>query len=525
MPQPLIEPSREKAGSPPRTEYYSDAFRSEISYVWGNTQFAPQITSMCLFRALATCVKRGQKHVAASRRLLSHYLSEYKAGKARDYINTMYKQLPVSTDIVRKYISNTCTLYKWAPTRTFGKNGSEDEIFQPVYEEYKVNRVLRRLHRVGRVVNTPAIRPIVRGQMLEFEILTPDNYRVELKGGSGRQVEAIWYPVSLPQPDGSCKLVLRRMTATKIEDRDKDDPKKIIASVDNEWGEIHFAFLHLEEDDDFYGGGENDLLELRMEGNGQRLAANTSVKYDGHSIMIATNILDEPDDEDEDEEVSLPPGAVISRQGVTQGEDMPVPPSVQFVGGSAQYGEIDDLRRKRQHEGLRNKGIPEYSLDENPGLPPSGAAMEVANRELDDVKEEDSEALVMVERDLKRKIALAINEAPVIVGEALVTGLPVNKILSVEYARDRVVLEPIDEWDLDKEKLDKDVISVVDFVEEHGRYGRRPSDEEAITYIRQNRKLRQRALVDNDDDLTMPASATPPVPQHDGTPTEEPEEE
>lgn len=457
--------------TPTKREYAVDAFRADIAYVWEKTPFAGEIESMCLFRAIACSYKRSPVNVKLSRRLLFHYLTEFRAAEETDLINLMYKQLPVS-NYIGKYIQNVCTAYKLAPKRSFGEKGNEDEIFTPIYEKARINRGFRRAHSLARLLNCVAVRPVVRKEKLYTDILTPDLFRVELDEDG--EPAAVWYPIIVK---GS--TVLRRWTPEHIFDLDREDPRKVLHQEANPYGVLPFVFIRFQEEEDWYGGGDFDLVEQRMEANAQRFYANLSSKYESHGIMVGKNLGFKAGDEP-----SLPPGALINQNGLTGDPDGELPPSIEFISPQGQYMEVDQLRRDRVHETLRMKGVPNSMLNENTGLYPSGAAMMSERMELNDVKEEDTESLRVAEAEFKLLVAIVLNAD---MGE----NLPENDAISIDYQREPVVMEPKDEYELELKKVTDYVRPLTDLVNRYS--GQQMTDAEAVKFYRKNRELWEKA--------------------------------
>lgn len=489
-----------------QSEYAVDAFRAELDYVWGATKFALQVPEMCQARAIACSIKENPINLARSRRLLFHYLSECKKDRDDSLINIFYKQLPIDDAGISKYLSNVCTLYNKPPQRSHGEKGSEDKLFVPVYEAFTVDLYYQMAHEWTRSGGIIAMRPVIRLNELTFDILTRDLFNVVTHPDDPHKAIEVWYPETV---NGELQLV--KMTDRVIEYRRRDDPEKLIKSIPNDWGEIQFVFVRRRIEEDFYGGGDFKLVEQRMEANSQRWYANLSSKFDSHGIIIATNTAEhDEDEEDEDGDIRITPGTIISRNGISNGgADDEAPPDVKIINGSGQYNEVDSLRKGRIHEGLRSRGVPQSNLDENPGVAPSGEARKAERAELDSAREKDVAYLTKMEKAMKRKIALAINDAPVMIDGKLVKNLPVNDKLTLQFRREPVLMAPKDQLEHMTALVDEDIISIAAIINEFGSEGQ-VDDTKAIEIIRRNRETRKRAEVDSDEEFDAKKNQPPP---------------
>lgn len=457
---------------PQYQEYYADAFRSEMQVVWQGTKFdsRAEIEQMCQFRALACSFKRSVLNVRRSRRLLYHYLTEFKVDQETDIINLMYKQLPVQS-FVGKYLHNVCTNYKYPPRRQFGEKGAQNDDFKEIYDDARINGRFRYAHALARLMNVVAVRPVIRKDKLAVDILTPDLFRVETDPDDVHTATAIWYPITK-----GTDLLLIRWTDDVIETY-QPGKSRPIDTEDNPYGEIPFCFLRLQEEEDFYGGGDNDLLEARMEANAMRFYANLSNKYESNGILLLTNT-----DIEDPSKVSIGPGTVLVKNGITNEAESELDPKGEFVSPAGQYTETDQLRRDRLTELLRLKGLPNSSLTDNPGLPLSGAARIAERMELTDIREEDGDALSLMEACFKQKMAIVWNTD-------MGGNLPVDEVISVVYQKERVILEPKDEYTMDMTLVSDFVTPVTEFVNKYSSVESEMTDDEVVDYVTKNRDL------------------------------------
>lgn len=455
-------------------EYFTDAFRAEMQTVWYGTPYMAvnELENLCHFRALACCYKRSTINVKRSRRLLFQYLSEFQKKHDTDLINVLYKQLPVAS-FAHKYLSNICTNYKYLPRRRFGENGSQDEEFKPHYERH-INKAFREAHQLARLMNIVAVRPIVWNGELAVRLLTPDHFRVETSAEDGMTPVAIWYPVT--NDEGICQI--KRWTADVIETLEGG---KVVGTDDNPYGELPYTFLRLTEGEDFYGGGDHDILEQRMEANAMRFHANLSSKYDTRSIMLLINTGIDATKQ------ALGPGAVITKDNVSADPTGEVEPRGEFFSPNGQYEQIDTLRRERRNELLRDRGIPNSSLTDQPGVSLSGASRIAERIELNDAREEDSDALAIMEAEFKRLAAVVLNKD-------LGLKLTVDNVISVSFQHEPVILEPKDEFTLEMTLVENFINPLTDLVNKFSNVENEMSDDDVRVYMNKNKALYEEIL-------------------------------
>lgn len=482
----------------PDRQYSFDAFGARMMAIWGQTPYRSQVRELAFYRALTCYYRKGYQDIQDRRRLLYYYLwNEFSTESSEDALRRLAHQLPIQS-IIPKALRNLCIAYSTPPSRRFGTESDPDlynDSFQHVYDELAFDRYAQDIYRLAKLCNTVAVRPWLHpmtGEM-RLQVLTPDVYRVEVV--RGEPVE-LWYETTY-----AGETAIRVWNAKESYLRSTEG-QRIKSSVDvlgqdtefpNRYGRLPYAFLSIEPslNEDPYGGSMYDLLEYNLRANKADFSADVGRTMNAFGVWVATNT------EMNEKNLAITPDKIIVADGVTYGEGQELPPEIEHVVGSGMFGDVREDARRTVRDGLRLTGLPASLTDEEAGMPQSGISRVIERTEL--LEQRDADKLILKEWEAQFADLLSV----VARTDGYDVDLPDPEQLwfGIDYAEERVFLEPSAEYDLQRRKAENGDSSL----EEYARrvMGVDEADEEAIAeMIRQRRKIWKEAQKTEQDDVS-----------------------
>ncbi len=446
------------------------AFALSFSVIWGATPLSNEVNNLAYFRALTCFIGSEYDDLEDRRKLMYQYLSnDFATDSEDDTINQLYRVIPIE-EFVNRVLRNLCGLYSKAPNRKFDVSNSN---IDDAYKNADVNSSLRYAHKIAKLCNTALVMPVVRDFKIEIDVLPPDLFRVVTDKKDHRKITELWIPVNLPDAAGNPVYTFKVWTDKTY--RVLDAEGREISSEANKYGIIPACFLQFTHSrTDFYGGGLWELLFAVLDDNKLCFLANNDVVYSAFSVWIATNFGKE--------NIKLAPNRLLRVDKVTSGEGFEVAPSLDSVGGNGIFPNIDDLRDRRYKIAMRKMGLPESLISANPGLAPSGVAMQIDRMELLDLRSEDAGTFTKFENDFYPVFAKIVNKD-------LGLGLPETCSVGIDYIEDAEYIEPAVEQANTLAQFEYGLLSAKDFVAKHIKNELITTDEEAINYLIKNRTL------------------------------------
>lgn len=457
---------------------YSRAFNNAFTTIWGNTPFSTETENLSYFRAMTCFLGSEEDDIADRRRLVYEYLSnDFSADKASDTIVQLYNILPIEQSITR-IMRNLCTLYTAPPVRKFSAGDGVG-----VYAKYSIDSYLKQAHRYGKYLNSVLVMPVVRDGNIEIDILPPDLFRVNTDPKDYKKITELWIPYSEIDNGGNTVYRFKVWTDRTYEVRDSDnnvvtrtlENGEKVTTEPNKYGRIPAVVLQFENSKtNFYGGGLWELLLATLDDNKLRFLVDNDVVYSAFSVWIATNFGKS--------NVSIAPNRMIKVDGVTTPDaGMPMPPTLESVSGNGSFLNIEELRDIRFKRALRKEGLPESSIQGNPGMAASGVAMLLDRKELDEKRAEDEVVMKRFERDFYSMLALVGNTD-------LFLNLPAAEI-TINYADGITYSDPAIEVEAKKLQFEAGYIGAKMYLSTIIDDDEIADDRAAIEYIKKNKEL------------------------------------
>lgn len=469
------------------TEYYYDAFNDEYRDIWRGLEVgSEELYWRCYYRALVAFLRSDPDAIIDRRRLLYSYLApEFKTMAASDTLNRYRKQLPVAST-VRRVVRNICTAYDEEPERMFGDD-SVQAIMDGLYEEMRVASQFQRMYHRARMTGMVAVRPLYINGRWHVDYMTPDQFIVQTDPDDWRTVSAFTYPESSENGISYVTWTADSLIRTGYNGR-------VISEEENRYERIPFVMLRLSDEDGVYSGGMIELVESQLDINKDKWLSNINVTFTGSPVWFAINM--------NTSDLTLSPDKIISVDGVVQGEGMQAPPELMAVSPETAYQEIEDFARDRERFMQQDEGIPASMVADNGGQPPSGVARLIERQELREIRESDQKQLREFEREFANMTALVARlDAGV--------GIDENRLeFSIRFAEESVVMEPADEYALDKEKGKDGIIDPAHFVRKWSGY----DGDDYLTEVARRRDEWKAMFGGSAPALPEPPTPEPPTP-------------
>lgn len=479
------------------TPFYELAFGQEYSALWNGTPFENEVGNLSYYQALTAFYNADGQSIADRKKLLFRYLTgEWKADTPQDTLNRAYKQLPVDS-IVARSVRNMTNLYSESPTRTWETTETLQSVWEALYSDIDADFWLREAHRHARLSGICAMRYYkTASNAVRWQLLTPSQFRVKINADDSLTVDEMWIPYA--QQTKTQAVTLNGFGSGTIpndymdientvfhvwsadEFRVYDRNLRLVKSEVNPYGRIPFVYVRTGSSNDFYTGGMMELVSAQMELNKLRLISNLSATWDTETIKHFINL-----DLDQQGTALLRSGAVLTNNGVREGEGLDMPPEVRFYAPDGSYSEVEEFRQSRQQETLRNQGLPE-SMVSGSATVQSGISRVIERLELTEIRRDDIVAMRRAERELSDLIALVEDV------DGADTRLKVGTRFSVDYAEQAVYIPPAEEYELDRMKVKDFVISEADFIRKWGGLEGVVSDENIVERSAEIRELNER---------------------------------
>jgi hypothetical protein len=487
-------------------EYYETAFAAEYRSIWGGIERVCEsrddLASLCYYRALTSFYDRDPVAVTDRRKLLYAYCAGvFNTNDDDATLNRYRRSLPIDSQI-RRVIGNIATAYAEPPKRKFAVDtgATWTDRMSQLYEEMKFAATMRSIHRRARLTSLVAVRPMVVDGKMRMDYMTPDHFRVIVDGDDFRTPVGIVYP----KLDAELGIVYERWDRDTMTTIGSDGAT--LEQIENPYrtrdgvGVLPFAFVRLDDDLTVYPGGMLEIVEAQLDANKAKLLSNQNVDFASSPVWFGINL--------KNQNIRITPDALVTFDGVTEGEGQLIPPSLESISPEGRFAELDEFRAARERRAALGEGIPASMMSDQVTTPPSGIARVIERSEVVEMRLADQVALREFESQFARIVAIVANND---LGDTI----PVDAIVvSVDYAEERVYQEPDAEYSFDKQKLEDGVIDPVDFFRKWSGFDQRMTEEDMIAEI-----ARRRAVVAvlksadalGDDTGSGEPSPTPPT--------------
>lgn len=540
----IINQNQEIDGRPANMAYYEYAYNNLMLKIWKNTEFKADIPELSYQKAMNVFGQTGQLAEKSRRNLAYNYLkcSNFSVKNAADIINSMYPTLPTSNAFVARVIRNIANVFINKPLREFPE-GTESKLMQKILLEAKYETTMLNGYRKAKLGGECLFRPRIRREKLSYQLLTAESYRLK-KDEHGNIMEywrPFWEMVVDPATNAKTSKLRFEVWTLKdftVRDGEKEDLPPVeftrttgflnldtsnfedqtekFTSYPNPYRDfkgnpiIPIAILNFSQNDDDGTEGTKDNFELtkaQLESNLMDFLTKENYIYNSVGIWKMVNIPLEKE--------GIPWG---NSRGIHM-EDIEAEtegglafPDIEHISAEGVYDQLVDTNKTILDQRMRDAGLPESLVSQNPGLAASGAAMRMDWKELFETRKEDYDCLKAFENELINLTALFLNVDP---SSKHQSKFKQEFVISIDY-----VEQVSDEWADKRDRLEhlrsNGLITVKEYTEQMAAIDTLTSDEQAIEYT--NNNLQQFEKVKNgrrtdqpgtEPTITEPSSSEP----------------
>ena len=356
-----------------------------------------------------------------------------------------------------KLADSICTLYNKAPYRVFSTEQGMQAAFTELYDLFEVNHAIKDAYRAALFTNVVLLIPDWDSKRIR--VLTPDYFRLV----GDEIVEQVWIAEG---SGGFAEKTFKVWSADEIKTVDHDG--KLISREPNPYLRIPAVLLKLNRSNDLYGSGISEAAEIAAWSNFVKFISTRIGTFQSFSILHGVNL-------DLKQGTRVGPGYIVNSE-MKMGDGVPAP-SLSYISPNGKFNELEAYRQTVIRSFQRNEGLPAHLVDEGAGQPPTGAALQVMERSLNDKRDSHSHALIKAEKDLVSLIsAIAFQqEKRTLSADAF----------SVQYADVQTFNDPSVELAYDETLKMEGLLSPSAYVLKYTN--QRMTDAEAVAFIEKNK--------------------------------------
>lgn len=463
-----------------------EAVGVELAVTWGTvSRFQWEVRNIRWVRA-QTCWLEGTHDDLRDRRRATLGIARgiISSKDARELeIDNLYPLIPVDT-ISPRLANLICVAYKDAPERTFNKDLSgveDDEInkgFDDLYDSLNVNEVMDQAYRAALFTNTVLI--YWSEEEDKFLVLTPEYFRIADDGvwiarrTGYTQAERFMYTPSDSIPDG--EIVFDIWNDETHEVRNHSGQLMMSQCEDNPWGMFPGVLVKLSPSNDLYGAGISEAAEINAATNLLRLFGYRIALHQGFSVAVAINMVNDSGGTGAKDGVRIGPGSMLNLRNPSG--DPGAMPDFKFVTPDGKFEQLEKFRNTVIQSFSRTHDLPGYLVDDNYGTPPTGVALKVLEKPLNNKRRDHLNALRRVEKTLAKfieKLARKKNRKALIVQN-----------FEINYADAQEFTDPAEELEFDLAKAKNGLTTPRAIVKKYLNVQRGMTDERAIETMKKN---------------------------------------
>ncbi len=442
------------------TAFYAQALGGIHSAIWQETPYRDEYVDAAFTEAVMSFYRSSRYDIEVRRDVIFSYVKYYyDYVKAHSPVRRLKESIPV-TSFVPFALSKIYTAYTPPPERVFSEtNQVVQEAMSAFYTAAEANARMKEAERMSGLCGVVAVRPVVysSSQRKEFQLFTPDQFRVELDEEDNLFVTAI----TVLHTIANDKYEFRRWTSDVVEYY--DEAWHLKAVEEHPYGRVPFAFMRANGGQYFYGDANWEIFEANLIEAEYKFTADQSAMLQSSGILLGINTGVTPD------KFTASPGAMLNVEGVLEGEGQLAYPDLRYITPSPMFTELDTVREARRAEALTLLGIPANEAKGSVTVQ-SGVARLIEREGLLEVREDSLAELRPFESDLAALVSIVMTtdmRQPVAFDP---TGF------SVRFQEQKTITDPKEEYELDKQKVADGVLSELEF---YRRYSGNENADEA----------------------------------------------
>lgn len=462
-----------------------EAVGVELAVTWGTvSRFQWEVRNMRWIRA-QTCWLEGTHDDLRDRRRavlgIARGIISDKDSRELE-IDNLYPLIPVDT-ISPRLANLICVAYKDSPERTFSKgpdgteNNDVNKGFDDLYESLNINEVMDQAYRAALFVN--AVLIYWSEEEDRFLVLTPEYFRIADDGiwiarrtGYTQAERFMYYNPADSVPEG--EIVFDVWSDKMHEVRSHSGQLMASQCEENTWGMFPGVLMKLSPSNDLYGAGISEASEINAATNLVELFARRILLYQGFSVAVGTNIKNDSGGTAAKNNVRLGPGAMLNLQD----PDGTAHPDFKFVSPDPKFVEMQEYKRKAIASFEKTHDLPGYLVDDNYGTPPTGVALKVLEKPLNNKRRDHLMSLRRTEKQLAKFVQFLAKKK----GRPSLTieNFEINYVDTVEFT------DPEEELQFDLSKAKNGLMTPGAFAKKYLNVQRGMTDEKVVEMLKAN---------------------------------------
>lgn len=319
-----------------------------------------------------------------------------------------YRLLPV----MRRLVDVVAMCYSDPPTRTAGE-GTAGDAYQALLKASDIEDLGPRVEAMAHVHNTVLVRPFWDDERkrMEFRVYTPSHTDVLEDPADHTRAKMVQIYVVRPGANGVDETVVYAWTPETAEKITSTGvyPMEGAEGTDNDYGELPFAVLRLEDQGEFWGSGATDLAEGQISYQALESALGKNAVAQGFSKWLGINLglqgsrVTNASEISPYAKVAWGPDKVHCVDGV---ERESLPPSLEAITPQPMLSELTNVLANLLRSLCWTRGLSSDRavslISGSVGQAQSGVAKAMDNADLEELRKRTIPALRRFEADLYR---------------------------------------------------------------------------------------------------------------------------
>lgn len=320
-------------------------------------------------------------------------------------------------NIIPKVIKRTSLAYK-VPAYRYLDSESANELYQDVLSQSNINTQAKEWNRLAKLLTTVYVHVVWREDHIEYDLMPPHLLTVKPKQKNYLEPQSVMY---IAEVDGEDRLIYWDEAENVILDK---EGKKVIDRIPNPYRLVPFVPCRLSSPEDHWGDGDQQLVDIQEEANIILASAMYNAIMQGHGQLVGVNLGIK-----DDENLVTGPDTIITVEGATSGPNSEVVPHLDIVQPNPSIDSALSLIDNMLKSAAIDRGLTPDSVSID-STAQSGAAKEIDNYELMELRADDIEALRFFEKKLFEVTRAVFNsEGSGKIPEAAVFGVDFDPIM------------------------------------------------------------------------------------------------
>lgn len=411
------------------------------------------------------------------------FLCDYARPKFTN--RTLNNSILPSNSFLDTILSNISMLYRKPALRKIGSESFNDP-YQAILRESQIDNTSKMMHKLLKLHNMIAVRPVIRRQLsrseIRYQVLTPDRFMIQLDEND--YVTKVLYH-GKRTVDGTYQDVIYVFTDTAHYFLDVHGEIHAVPGNEgmvNPYGVIPFTVMTLEKG--YFSGGAFDIVESVIKYNYYDLLLNQEVTDATANIAVFNFNPNRKVN-------SLSPHDVYIIDALSN--EYAKDPKIEFASSSPFIEEILKVQSDIYKKVATDYGIPVYRLVSDKPTELSGKALREIYKPLEEKRLEDSEIMRSSERELAYKTAIVANIESQAKRYNLTERIDPDAIydgFSIDFYEPDYENDPMTSLDYDIKKRGENLLSQYDIVRKYNSDIK--TDEEAEAFIAKNKAINSR---------------------------------